>query len=118
MEVLHYLNGSGKDPFQAWLEALRDVRGQIAILRRIDRLENDNPGDHAYCRSGVWELRVDAGPGYRVYFARDGDAFVLLLGGGDKGSQQRDIASAIDAWQDYIRRNPTRRKVTHEAAIS
>ena len=104
MEVRHYIDGSGRDPFQDWLESLRDVRGQIAVLRRVDRLENDNPGDHAYCRGGVWEMRIDQGPGYRVYFGRDGHAFVVLVAGGDKASQGRDIERAIAAWQDYNKR--------------
>ena len=105
MEVRHYLNGSGRDLYQEWLESLRDMRGRVAIIRRVDRLENNNPGDHAFCRDGVWEMRIDQGPGYRVYYGRNGEDIVLLLGGGDKNSQERDINRAVAAWQDYRQRN-------------
>jgi putative addiction module killer protein len=101
MEVRHYVDPSGCDRYRVWLDALRDVRGKVAIARRIFRLRNANFGDCRFCRDGVWELRIDIGPGYRVYFARDGARIVLLLGGGDKGSQQRDIECAVHAWRDY-----------------
>jgi putative addiction module killer protein len=70
----------------------------------VDRLELGNAGDHAACRDGVWEMRIDQGPGYRVYIAKDGNAIVLLLGGGIKDTQQRDIERAVSAWNDYKRR--------------
>lgn len=104
MDVLHYVDTSGKDVFQAWLDRLRDTRGKIAVLRRIDRMAACSLGDHAFCRDGVWELRIDCGPGYRVYYAWDGDRVVVLLAGGDKATQARDIARAIGAWNDYKRR--------------
>jgi putative addiction module killer protein len=104
IEVRHYMDASGKDLFQAWVDSLRDTRGKIAILRRVDRLELGNAGDHAPCRDGVWELRIDQGPGYRIYIGNDGEAIVVLLGGGNKDTQQRDIARAIAAWNDYKRR--------------
>jgi len=101
MEVRHYVDACGRDVYQSWLSALRDPRGQSGILRRVDRLANAHFGDCRFCRDGVWELRIDVGPGYRVYFARDGARIVLLLGGGDKDSQQRDIERAVQAWRDY-----------------
>lgn len=68
------------------------------------RIELGNFGDHKFVRDGVSELRIDAGPGYRVYYALDGETIVLLLGGGDKGSQRRDIDCAVKCWHDYQRR--------------
>ena len=104
MEVRHYLSASDKDLYQEWFDSLRDTRGKIAILRRVDRLENGNPGDHASCRDGVWEMRIDQGPGYRVYYGKDGEEVALLLGGGHKDSQDRDIDRAVAAWEDYKQR--------------
>lgn len=76
----------------------------MAIQRRIDRLAAGNFGDHKPCGNGVWELRIDVGPGYRVYYAMDGQTVVLLLCGGDKRSQQSDIDAAVKYWNDYQRR--------------
>jgi len=67
-------------------------------------LLRDNYGDHKFCRDGVWELRIDFGPGYRVYYAQAGKIVVLLLCGGSKGSQTRDISEAVRYWTDYQRR--------------
>lgn len=66
-EIRHYLTSDGKDVVLEWLQGLRDTKARIAIDRRINRMESDNFGDHRFCRDGVWELRVDVGPGYRVY---------------------------------------------------
>lgn len=81
MEIRHYLTASGKDPFQEWLDELKDLRGRIVIQRRVDRAAGRNFGDHKFCREGVWELRIDFGPGYRVYYAREEETVVLLLCG-------------------------------------
>jgi len=83
-EIRHYLTKDGHDLFQQWREGLRDRRASIAIDRRVNRMELDNFGDHKFCRDGVWELRIDHGPGYRVYYGMDGEQIVLLLCGGDK----------------------------------
>ncbi len=104
MEIRHYLTGSGRDPYQSWLDRLKDLRARVAIQRRVDRVATSNFDDHKACRSGVWELRVDVGPGYRVYYAQAGNAIVILLSGGDKRSQQTDIETAVKYWQDYQRR--------------
>jgi putative addiction module killer protein len=69
MEIRHYLTVSGRDPYQDWLDKLKDVRARIKVQRRVDRVVTGNFGDHKFSRDGVWELRVDVGPGYRVYFA-------------------------------------------------
>ena len=76
----------------------------MAIQRRIDRLAAGNFGDHKSCGNGVWELRIDVGPGYRVYYAVDGQMVVLLLCGGDKRSQKSDVDAAAKYWADYKRR--------------
>ncbi len=80
--------------FKTWFEGLRDSMAQKRILIRIGRLERGNFGDAKPVGGGVSELRIDHGPGYRLYFIRRGQAVVLLLCGGDKGGQSRDIATA------------------------
>ena len=101
MEVIHYLTESGRDPYQEWLDGLKDIRARVAIQRRIDRLVSDNFGDHKFCRDGVWELRIDTGPGYRIYYAQTNQMIVLLLCGGDKRSQKSDIDRAVKYWDNY-----------------
>lgn len=105
MQIEHYLTADGRDPFQEWLDGLKDLRGRIAVLRRIERTAGGNLGDHRYLHDGVAELRIDTGPGYRVYFGRDGERLILLLCGGDKGSQARDIDEACRYWSDWKRRS-------------
>ena len=105
MQILHYLTAEGRDLFQDWLDGLRDMRACIAILRRVDRVTRGNFGDHRFCREGVWELRIDVGVGYRVYYAQAGQTVVLLLCGGKKRTQDADIARAVACWQDYQRRD-------------
>ena len=82
------------DEFSAWLGALRDKRGRAKILVRIERLEKGNPGDVRQVGDGVSELRINYGPGYRVYYVQRGTRYVLLLAGGDKSTQDKDIALA------------------------
>jgi putative addiction module killer protein len=78
-----------------WINGLRDRAARARIQVRVDRLVHGNPGDHRNLTDGVAELRIDVGPGYRVYFTRRGDEWIILLAGGDKSSQVRDIAQAI-----------------------
>ena len=104
VDILHYQTPSGRDLYQDWLDGLRDNRARVAVQRRVDRLAAGNFGDHGFCRGGVWEVRVDVGAGYRVYYARAGQAIVLLLCAGDKRSQQSDITRAVECWKDYQRR--------------
>jgi putative addiction module killer protein len=80
--------------YRAWIEGLKDRRARSRIAIRIDRLAAGNPGDVKPVGEGVSEMRIDYGPGYRVYFARRGTVLVILLCGGDKSSQDRDIAAA------------------------
>jgi len=81
--------------YGAWFGKLRDRQARARIDVRLRRLSLGNPGDVRPVSEGVSELRIDYGPGYRVYFIRRGDALVILLGGGTKGSQDRDIAAAL-----------------------
>jgi len=82
------------ETFRKWFASLRDVTGKVAIARRIERFEAGNFGDASPVGEGVKEMRVHVGPGYRVYFVIRGSTLVILLCGGDKGSQRRDIEAA------------------------
>ena len=107
-QIEHYLTADGqKDLYIDWLNRLRDGKAKVAIIRRVTRIEQGNFGDHSFCRHGVWELRIDVGAGYRVYYARSGQRLVLLLCGGDKRAQDADIDRAVDYWQDWQRRSDT-----------
>jgi putative addiction module killer protein len=104
VEIVHYLNAAGADPFQSWLDELEDVKARVAVLRRVDRLAAGSFGDHKFLSNGVCELRLDLGPGYRVYFGRHGTALVLLLCGGTKRTQRSDIDRAARFFADFQRR--------------
>jgi putative addiction module killer protein len=103
-EIRHYLTASGKDLFGEWLDSLRDARAEARIAARIARLAVGNLGDCKPLRDGVWELRIDRGPGYRVYYALIGRTCVLLLCGGDKRRQSADVNRAVEYWTDYQQR--------------
>ena len=81
--------------FVRWLEGLRDLRGRAKVLARIERLIGGNPGDVRPVGSGVSELRINYGPGYRVYYLQRGTTLIILLAGGDKSSQVKDIDGAL-----------------------
>ena len=81
--------------FAKWLDGLRDIRARARILVRIERLAAGNPGDVKPVGEGVSELRIDYGPGYRVYYKRQGQKVIVLLAGGEKGTQTKDIKTAI-----------------------
>lgn len=83
------------DVFVEWLDSLRDVRARARVLVRIERLATGNPGDVKPVSEGVSELRIDYGPEYRVYYKKRGRELVILLAGGDKSSQTRDIKTAL-----------------------
>jgi putative addiction module killer protein len=87
------------ETFRAWLDGLRDDNARVRIGIRIQRLERGNPGDVKPVGNGVSEMRIDYGPGYRMYFVQRGKTIVILLCGGDKRSQARDIARAIEMAQ-------------------
>jgi putative addiction module killer protein len=100
-----YVTPNGKNPFRKWLHELRDVGARAKIRVRLNRVRLGNFGDAKAVGGGVSELRIPYGPGHRVYFARAGDTIVLLLCGGDKSSQKRDIETAKEYWLDYQRRS-------------
>src|SRR3954464_13574435 len=83
------------DVYREWIDALKDRAGRARILVRVDRLIHGNPGQHRDLTDGVSELKIDFGPGYRVYYTQRGTRLLLLLAGGDKSTQQQDIAIAI-----------------------
>ncbi|MCC6309676.1 MAG: type II toxin-antitoxin system RelE/ParE family toxin [Trueperaceae bacterium] len=82
--------------YRAWIEGLADVTGRWRILRRVDRLIEGHPGSHRYLGNGLFELKIDVGPGYRVYYSLHGLSRLVLLAGGDKSTQTRDIAKATE----------------------
>ncbi len=104
MEIRRYLTESGRDVFGEWLSQLRDIRARAKIVARIDRLSAGNFGDCKALRGDLFELRIDWGPGYRVYYALVGKAGVLLLCGGDKRKQASDIKRALEYLKDYRER--------------
>jgi putative addiction module killer protein len=104
IEIRHYVSRTGKDIFDDWLTQLADARAQAMIASRINRLAAGNFGDCKPLRQGVCELRIDWGPGYRVYYAMIGRECVLLLCGGDKRKQSTDIERALAYLKDYKER--------------
>jgi len=102
LTVREYLDDSGRSPFRDWLTSL-DQTIRARIQARILRFELGNLGDHKHVGGGVWEARLAFGPGYRVYFGKGGTELILLLLGGDKGSQRKDITRAKDYWATYLK---------------
>jgi putative addiction module killer protein len=105
LEIRRYITTVGRDVVGEWLAGLKDVRTRAKIVARIDRLAAGNPGDCKSLLGGLYELRIDWGPGYRVYYAPVGRACVLLLCGGDKRKQSSDIARALGYLSDYKERS-------------
>lgn len=99
--VIAYTDKSGREPFTNWLHGLKDAKSRRRILTRLRRIEQGNYGDCRYLQDGVFELRLFFGPGYRIYFGEDGDRLVVLLCGGDKSKQDKDIQTAIMYWKEY-----------------
>ena len=104
IELRRYVTRQGRDVFGRWLSGLKDARTATKILARVDRLAVGNFGDCKSLGSGLFELRIDWGPGYRLYYAMIHRTCVLLLCGGDKGSQNSDIQRARDYLEDYRER--------------
>ena len=100
--VIVYANDNGEEPFTDWLYGLRDIVGRRRILARVSRLQQGNYGDCEPVGEGVSELRMFFGSGYRVYFGEQGNDIVVLLSGGDKGSQSNDIQQAKVYWKEYL----------------
>lgn len=100
MDVREYLTAGGESPFGAWFDDL-DPRAAAKITVALSRLGQGNLSNVKGVGAGVFEYKVDFGPGYRVYFGKDGETIVILLAGGKKKRQQRDIGDAQVRWQDY-----------------
>lgn len=103
LTVREYQTAQGKVPFRDWLATL-DRATRARVQARVVRFETGNLGDHKGVGEGVQEARVMFGAGYRIYFGRDGTSLVLLLAGGTKASQAKDIRRAQDYWRDYLER--------------
>lgn len=103
-ELQVYLTVDGRSPFSEWLASLRDGKARAKIRVRLDRMSLGNFGDCHGVGDGVQELRIDYGSGYRVYFGQIGSTIVLLLCGGDKSTQAKDIEQVKQYWNDYRRR--------------
>jgi putative addiction module killer protein len=103
IEVRQYVDRQGRNPFERWFEKLDDDT-QARITVSLDRLERGKASSAKGVGAGVQELRLDFGPGYRIYFGRDGERLVILLGGGTKKRQQADITAAHALWAEYRQR--------------
>ncbi|MGK5085748.1 type II toxin-antitoxin system RelE/ParE family toxin [Bdellovibrionota bacterium FG-1] len=101
-ELLEYETVTGECPFLNWLHELKDLQARAIIRKRLNRVRIGNLGNNRHVGQGVWELKIDFGPGYRVYYGNEGDRIVVLLCGGDKGTQTRDITKAQEYWKDYL----------------
>ncbi len=99
--ILEYAHQSGKRPFQVWLNGLKDIKGRACIRKEINKLRLGLLSNTQPLRNGLFEIRIFFGPGYRVYFGKDDRNTIILLWGGDKGSQKRDIIKAEKYWNIY-----------------
>jgi len=104
-DIVVYASETGKEPYADWLRSLRDGEAANRIRSRVQRLARGNAGDVKPVGEGVFELRFHFGPGYRVYFGQSGDVVVILLCGGDKGSQAKDIERAKEYLSDWHEQN-------------
>lgn len=101
IDIEIYETATGKRPFEIWIKEIREIHTRAKILTRLDRLKLGNFGDCKTLKEGVCELRIHHGPGIRIYYSRIGNKVILLLCGGDKGSQGRDIDKAKEYLKDY-----------------
>jgi putative addiction module killer protein len=99
--VKTYVTREGKDVFNEWIDSLTDIKGRAKIRARLARLRAGNLGEYKTVGEGVCEIKVDFGPGYRVYFGQLGNTLIVLLCGGDKSTQDKDIKKAHEYWADY-----------------
>ena len=102
----YYKQANGKSPFTEWIHGLPDKKTRAIIFQRIDRIRLGNFGDCRSLGAGVYELRVSWGPGFRIYYGLEGSLIVLLLCGGDKSSQKKDILKAHQMWKEAQRNAP------------
>jgi len=103
IEVREYLDAGGRSPYAAWFERL-NRESAVKVAAALARMQQGNMSSVKGVGAGVYECRIDFGPGYRIYFGKDGDRMVILVGGGTKKRQQQDIHTALGRWQDYKRR--------------
>jgi len=103
--IAYYLTETGRKPFKEWLDGLKDIAARQKVRIRLDRVRLGNLGNNRSVGEGVHELKIEYGPGYRVYYAIQKMTIVLLLMGGDKSSQNKDIALAHKYWRDHKRRH-------------
>jgi putative addiction module killer protein len=103
-EIEYYRTRTGRKPFKDWLENLVDIKARAKVRVRLDRARLGNLGDRKHVGNGIWEMRIDYGPGYRVYFGIEGKRLILLLLGGDKSTQQKNIDLATGYWRDHQER--------------
>ena len=99
---IHIFRRGPKTPFSDWLSSLKDARSAGIVRARLNRIRLGNFGDCKSVGGGVEELRIDFGPGFRIYFGREGALLVILLCGGNKGAQRRDVLRAQSYWQEYL----------------
>lgn len=100
-KVEFYVTTKGKIPFMEWLESLKDIKARVQIKKRLRRAELGNLGEYNTVGQGVFEMKIHFGPGYRVYFGMEGQRLVILLCGGDKRTQSKDIKLAHEYWADW-----------------
>jgi len=108
VEVREYLDRGGRSPFAAWTDRLNQ-QAAAKVAAALARIQQGNFSSAKGVGAGVYEYRIDFGPGYRIYFGKDGDWMVILVGGGTKKRQQQDIHTALARWQDYKQRKGTGR---------
>ena len=102
LKISQWVDSTGRNPFVQWMEGL-DRTFRVRVEKRLARLRLGNPGDHQnFLQAGVCELRIDVGPGLRVYYGKDGDHLVILLAAGDKKTQRKDIEVAQARWANYL----------------
>ena len=101
LTIREYVSADGRNYFREWIDSLT-ISVRARIQARILRFETGNLGDHKSVGEGVWEARIMFGPGYRIYFGKEGRSIILLLLGGDKSSQAADIRKARRLWKEYF----------------
>jgi putative addiction module killer protein len=106
IELRGYIDGNGEKPFAKWFATL-DPRAAARVTTALTRIEQGNFSNVKGVGAGVFECRIDFGPGYRIYFGKDGERIVILVGGGSKKRQSKDIAAAQERWADYKQRKAT-----------
>ena len=96
-----YQTSDGKVPFVKWFNSIKDQKTRAKIKTRLDRAEEGNLGEYRSVGQGVFELKINFGPGYRIYYGLEGDEIIIILCGGDKSTQQKDVLKAQQYWADY-----------------